>query len=85
VGVANTEWVRITTPCGSIRAKALVTRRIRPFRLKDRVMHPVGLPRHWGYKGVSTGDVVNDLSALAGDPNLSIHEAKVFVCQVPRG
>jgi hypothetical protein len=26
--------------------------------------------------------VVNDLTALVGDPNVTIHEAKVFVCQV---
>ena len=35
-------------------------------------------------KGVVTGDVVNDLSALVGDPNVTIHEAKVFVCRVSR-
>lgn len=82
IGVANTGWVVISTPRGSIRAKALVTRRIRPFQLRDRVVHHVGLPWHWGYKGLTTGDVVNNLSALVGDPNVTIHEAKVFVCQV---
>ncbi len=85
LGVANTEWVRISTPRGAIRAKALVTRRIRPFHLKGgKVVHHVGLPWHWGYKGISTGDVVNNLSALVGDPNVTIHEAKVFVCNVAR-
>jgi formate dehydrogenase major subunit len=86
IGIGNTEWVRISTPRGSIRAKALVTRRIRPFRLGGgKVVHHVGLPWHWGYKGVTTGDVVNDLSALVGDPNVTIHEAKVFVCNVSKG
>jgi formate dehydrogenase major subunit len=85
IGVGNTDWVRITTPRGSIRAKALVTRRIRPYRLRDKVVHHVGLPWHWGYKGLTTGDVVNDLSALVGDPNVTIHEAKVFVCRVSKG
>ena len=85
IGVGNTEWVQIRTPRGAIRAKALVTRRIRPFHLGGgKVVHHVGLPWHWGYKGISTGDVANDLSALVGDPNVSIHEAKVFVCQVTR-
>jgi formate dehydrogenase major subunit len=85
IGVANTEFVRITTPRGSIRAKALVTPRIRSFRLKDgKVVHHVGLPWHWGYKGLSKGDVVNDLSALVADPNVTIHEAKVFVCNVTK-
>ncbi len=85
IGVQNTEVVVISTPRGSIRAKALVTRRIRPFRLRDQTVHHVGLPWHWGYKGLTTGDVVNDLTALVGDPNVTIHEAKVFVCQVRKG
>jgi formate dehydrogenase major subunit len=93
IGVNNTDWVTISTPRGSIRAKALVTRRIQPFRVRDRAgdntveitVHHVGLPWHWGYKGVTTGDVVNDLSALVGDPNVTIHEAKVFVCNVRKG
>ena len=82
IGVRNTELVTIRTPRGAIKAKALVTRRIRPFRVQGRVVHHVGLPWHWGYKGISTGDVVNDLTALVGDPNVTIHEAKVFVCNV---
>jgi formate dehydrogenase major subunit len=44
----------------------------------------VGLPWHWGYQGLVTGDVVNDLSALVADPNVSIHEAKAFICDVER-
>ncbi len=84
LGVGNTERVVISTPRGSIEAKALVTRRIRPFRIGGRTVHHVGLPWHWGYKGVATGDVANNLSALVADPNVTIHEAKVFVCQVAR-
>ena len=85
IGARNTDWVVISTPRGSIRAKALVTRRIQPFRLRDKTVHHVGLPWHWGYKGVTTGDVVNNLSAMVGDPNVTIHEAKVFVCSVSKG
>ena len=88
LGIKNTEWVTISTPRGSIKAKALVTRRIRPFRVRDRgqmrSVHHVGLPWHWGYMGITTGDVVNNLSALVADPNVAIHEAKVFVCNVTK-
>ncbi|MFO0910711.1 MAG: molybdopterin-dependent oxidoreductase [Isosphaeraceae bacterium] len=84
LGAANLDMVRIRTPRAQIQAKALVTRRIRPFSIEGRTLHQVGMPWHWGYKGISTGDVVNDLSALVGDPNVSIHEAKVFVCRVER-
>ena len=85
VGLKNLDWVKVTTPRASIRAKALVTRRIRPFLIQGRPIHHVGMPWHWGYKGVVTGDVVNDLAALVGDPNVTIHEAKVFVCRVEKG
>jgi formate dehydrogenase major subunit len=84
LGVRSTDWIRVSTPRGSIRAKALVTRRIRPFHVQGRVIHHVGLPWHWGYKGVTTGDVVNNLSAMVGEPNVMIHEAKIFVCNVTR-
>lgn len=83
-GIRNTDWVRISTPRGEIRAKALVTRRLRPFAIGDRVVHQVGMPWHWGWQGVVTGDVVNELTALVGDPNVSIHEGKAFVCNVER-
>ncbi len=83
-GIGNTEWVRVSTPRAQIHAKALVTRRVRPFRLGNKVIHQVGMPWHWGWEGVVTGDVVNTLTALVADPNVSIHEGKAFVCNVEK-
>ena len=83
-GVKNLDVVAVTTPRATIHAKALVTRRIRPFVIGGKTVHHVGMPWHWGYKGLVTGDVVNDLSSLVGDPNVTIHEAKVFVCRVEK-
>jgi formate dehydrogenase major subunit len=83
-GVGNLDWVRVSSPRGAIRAKALVTRRLRPFIIEGRVLHQVGLPWHWGWEGVSTGDVVNELTPLVGDPNVTIHEGKAFVCNVEK-
>ena len=76
--------MRIRTPRGEIRAKALVTRRLRPFGLGGKVVHQIGLPWHWGWQGLVTGAVVNQLTALVGDPNVSIHEGKAFVCDLER-
>jgi formate dehydrogenase major subunit len=84
LGVANTDPITISTPRGSVTAKALVTRRVRPYTIGGKKIHYVGLPWHWGYKGIAVGDVVNNLSAMVGDPNVSIHEAKVFVCNVAK-
>jgi formate dehydrogenase major subunit len=83
-GIKNLDWVRISSPRGAIRAKALVTRRMRPFTIDGKVVHHVGMPWHWGYEGVVTGDVVNDLTPLVGDPNVTIHEGKAFVCNVEK-
>jgi hypothetical protein len=43
------------------------------------------MPWHWGYRGIVTGEVVNTLVPLLGDPNVSIHEGKAFMCQVQPG
>lgn len=84
LNIRNTDLIRISTPRGSIIAKALVTPRLRPYVINGQHIHHVGLPWHWGYKGIAVSDVANDLSAMVGDPNASIHEAKVFVCNVTR-
>jgi formate dehydrogenase major subunit len=83
-GIANLDWVKVSTPRGIIKAKALVTRRLRPFTIAGKRVHQVGMPWHWGWQGVVTGDVVNELTAMVGDPNVSIHEGKAFVCNVER-
>jgi formate dehydrogenase major subunit len=83
-GIANLDWVTISSPRGAINAKALVTRRMRPMQIAGRTVHHVGLPWHWGYQGLVTGAVTNDLSLMVGDPNVSIHEAKAFVCNLEK-
>jgi formate dehydrogenase major subunit len=83
-GIANLDWVRVSSPRASVRAKALVTRRMRPLTIDGKRIHQVGMPWHWGYEGVSTGDIVNELTALVADPNVSIHEGKAFVCNVEK-
>ena len=83
-GIKNLDWCRISSPRTQIRAKALVTRRMRPFNIDGKVIHQVGMPWHWGYEGLSTGDVVNELTSLIADPNVSMHEGKAFVCNVEK-
>jgi formate dehydrogenase major subunit len=83
-GIQNLDWVRVSSPRGQIRAKALVTRRLRPLQVDGKRVHHVGLPWHWGYEGLVTGDVVNELTAMVGDPNVTIHEGKAFVCNIEK-
>jgi formate dehydrogenase major subunit len=83
-GIANLDFVKVSSPRATIRARALVTPRMRPFTIDGRLVHHVGMPWHWGYRGIATGDVVNDLSALVADPNVSMHEGKAFICNVEK-
>jgi len=83
-GIENIDWVRVSSPRSHIRAKALVTRRLRPLQIDGKTVHHVGMPWHWGYEGLVTGDIVNELTALVGDPNVTIHEGKAFVCNIEK-
>jgi formate dehydrogenase major subunit len=85
-GIRNGEYVTVSTARGEVELKALVTGRMQPFRLgPGRFVHQVGIPIHWGYQGVVTGDSANVLPPLVADPNVSIHEAKAFTCNIRPG
>ena len=57
-----------------------------PIRLRDgRVIHQIGMPYHWSYAGISTGDAANDLLGIVLDPNTHIQESKVLTCAIQPG
>jgi formate dehydrogenase major subunit len=58
---------------------------MRPFRISGRTVHQVGLPYHYGYGGIATGDGANDLLPIAMDPNVHIGEFKVATCDIVAG
>jgi formate dehydrogenase major subunit len=84
-GISNADWVTVVTARGEVEGRALVTRRMRPFVIDGRTYHEIGIPWHWGYMGLASGDVTNDISALVADPNVTIHEGKVFSCNIRLG
>ena len=83
--IEQNEWVTIVTPRGIVSAKALITARMRPLAIDGEIIHQVGLPYHWGWKGMVTGDVVNDLLAISQEPNVRIMETKGLVCNLFAG
>jgi formate dehydrogenase major subunit len=87
-GIEDGGWMCIETARGEIEARAKVTHRIRPLKIAGRTVHQISMPWHWGTfksneQGV-TGDTVNDIVVLSGDPNVSI-EDKSFSCNVRAG
>jgi len=49
------------------------------------VVHQVGLPYHWGSRGLTRGDSANDLFPIVLDPNVHIQEAKAATCDIRAG
>jgi formate dehydrogenase major subunit len=82
--VRNGDRVRISTARASIEARALVTTRMPSLEIDGRIVHQVGLPYHWGNRGLVTGDVVNDLLAISEEPNVKIFESKGLTCNLEK-
>ena len=84
-GLQNGGWATLTTSRATIEARVLVTKRMTPLRVGERIVHQIGVPFHWGYKGVVTGDSGNDLLPIALDPNVQIQESKAATCDIRKG
>ena len=83
--IATGAWVTVSTARGRVEGRALVTPRLRPLHLAGHTVHQIGLPWHYGERGLARGDSANLLSAIVGDPNTTIHEGKVFTCNLTPG
>ncbi len=84
-GLTHGDWATIATARAEIEARVMVTDRMTPLKVDGRVIEQVGLPYHWGYRGLSTGDSANDLYHLALDPNVHIQESKAATCDIRAG
>jgi len=76
-GLEHGDFATIITARSAVEARVHVTPRVRH--------DTVGLPYHWGQRGIVTGDTVNDLFHLALDPNVHIQEVKAATCDVRPG
>ncbi len=84
-GLEHLGWAHVVTARTAVDARVLVTDRMAPLKVQDRIVHTIWLPYHWGPGGLATGDVVNDLPALVLDPNVHIQECKAGTCDVRPG
>ena len=84
-GLEHMGWATIITARTAIEARVMVTGRITPLTVQGRTVHQVGLPFHWGSRGITAGDPANDLLAMVLDPNVLIQESKVATCDIQPG
>jgi formate dehydrogenase major subunit len=83
-GIVNGGKVIVETARGQVEGVAMVTKRFQPFQINGTVVHQIGLPWHWGYTGLSTGDSANVLTPHVGDANTMIPEYKAFLCNIKK-
>ena len=84
-GLEHGDWATIVSARNAVEARVMVTDRIKPLRVQGREMHLVGLPYHWGSRGLVTGDSANELVPLALDNNVHISEYKAGTCDIRPG
>jgi formate dehydrogenase major subunit len=84
LGVKSGERVTVTTIRGELTAPALVSPRIKAITVHGKQTEVVGMPWHWGYKGMFTGASANLLTPHIGDANTQIPEYKAFLCDVKK-
>jgi formate dehydrogenase major subunit len=76
-------WVRVWSKRGSVKAKAVVTKRIVPLTCDGKTVHIVGIPLHWGFTGAARkGFGPNSLTPYVGDANIETPEYKAFLVDI---
>jgi formate dehydrogenase major subunit len=90
MGLHGGELVKVSSARGSYIAKAMVTHRIKPMTVDGRKTYQIGIPIHWGYRGISEDEgrtaktSTNLLTLPAIDPNAYTPELKVFLVKLEK-
>jgi formate dehydrogenase major subunit len=81
-GIQNGDMVKIISRRGEIKARALVTGRIKPLTVHGRTVEVVGMIWHFGHGCAVQGDSCNTLTPSVGDANTGIPEYKAFLVDI---
>lgn len=82
-GIRNGDAVIVRSRRGQIKVNALVTKRIKTLLIEGEEVHVVGLPIHWGFRGLTKpGHLVNTLTPSVGDANVQTPEFKAFLVDI---
>jgi formate dehydrogenase major subunit len=90
MGIRGGEKVRVTSARSHYIAKAMVTRRIRPMKIDGKEMFQIGIPIHWGFRGIAEDEgktaktLTNQLTPTVIDPNAFTPEFKGFLVKIEK-
>jgi formate dehydrogenase major subunit len=84
-GIKNGDKVKVRSNRGQIETVAVVTKRIKALECNGQKVHTVGIPNHWGFKGVAKmGYLANTLTPFVGDANTQTPEYKAFIVTIDK-
>ncbi|MRR17700.1 MAG: formate dehydrogenase, partial [Deltaproteobacteria bacterium] len=84
-GIQNGDRVKVSSNRGHIKAVAVVTKRLTALMVDGKKVHHVGIPLHWGFKGVAKpGYLTNTLTPFVGDANTQTPEFKSFLVNIEK-
>jgi len=89
-GIKGGDHVKVSSVRAEYVAKAMVTRRIKPMQIDGKLTYQIGVPIHWGYRGIAEDEgktaknPANYLSPTTIDPNAHTPEFKAFLVKLEK-
>jgi len=84
-GIKQGDRVKVRSNRGEVVAACVVTKRMKALDVDGKKVHHVGIPIHWGFKGVTqNGYLANALTPFVGDANSQTPEFKAFLVNIEK-
>ncbi|MQY10154.1 Formate dehydrogenase-O major subunit [Streptomyces sp. RB5] len=85
-GIETGDRVRVSSKRGKLEVRAVVTGRLGPLMIDGRKVYQIGIPIHWGFVGINTGQhwLANALTPFVGDASSRTPEFKAFLVNLEK-
>jgi formate dehydrogenase major subunit len=84
--IENGDMVRVSSKRGKLEVRAVVTKRLGPLQIDGKKVYQIGIPIHWGFVGINTGQhwLANALTPFVGDASARTPEFKAFLVNIEK-
>ncbi len=85
-GIETGDKVRVSSKRGKLEVRAVVTKRLGPLQVDGKKIYQIGIPIHWGFVGINTGQhwLANALTPFVGDASARTPEFKAFLVNIEK-
>jgi formate dehydrogenase major subunit len=85
-GIKTGDRVRVSSKRGKLEVRAVVTKRLGSLRVDGKRIYQIGIPIHWGFVGINTGQhwLANALTPFVGDASSRTPEFKAFLVNIEK-